>query len=254
MSDRQLLITRIDDTLTGDSWALRCFADWYESNSDRVTLAYCSWRLLDAVEEFTEQNSLPAPDAVIGGSGTELHHYPSGEPVRGWGRDVSHWDVGRIREHLTSVESLTVDSNVPQIPLRVRCVTPKLSAIDLHRIRCGLQNIDLHVRLVYDERKTLDVLPEGIGIGPAAAFLARCWEFDNDDVLVSAASATDVGLFRRRFRGIVPANAHPALKRLSLPRVHQSTLACAAGVLDGIGHFEPDDAPPVPMQTIGVES
>jgi hypothetical protein len=245
MSDRQLLITRIDDTLTGDSWALRCFADWYETNSDRVTLAYCSWRLLDEVEEFLERNSLPDPDEVIGGSGTELHHYPTGEPIRGWGSNVDHWDAGRVREHLTSVESLSIDCDVPQIPLRVRCVAPNLSAIDLHGIRRRLKDVDLRVRLVYDDHETLDVLPEGIGKASAAAFLARQWQFNDDEVLVSAASVTDIDLFQRRFRGIVPANAHPALKRLPTPRIHQSRLACAAGVLDGIGHFDPDDLPPV---------
>lgn len=251
MSDRQLLITRIDDTLTGDSWALRCFADWYETNSDRVTLAYCSWRLLDEVEELIERNSLPEPGAVIGGSGTELHCYPSGEPILGWGGDVDHWDVGRVREHLTSVESLSIDCDVPQIPLRVRCVASNLSATDLLRIRRRMDDAGLHVRLFYDDHATLDVLPEGISQASAAAFLARQWQFDDDEVLVSAASVTDIDLFQRRFRGIVPANAHPALKRLPTPRIHQSRLACAAGVLDGIGHFDHDDSPPV---TIGAAS
>jgi hypothetical protein len=32
---------------------------------------------------------------------------------------------------------------------------------------------------------------------------------------------------------------------LPTPRIHHSRLACAAGVLDGIGHFDPDDLPPV---------
>lgn len=248
MSNRQLLITRIDNTLTGDSWALRCFADWYHANSDRVALAYCSWRLLDAVEELVNSNSLPEPDAVIGGSGTELHHYRSGIPIRGWGCDVRHWDADRVREHLTSIESLTVDSDVPQIPLRVRCVAPDLSATDLHWIRRRLYNAGLRVRLVYDDDEILDVLPEGINKASAAAFLARQWQFDDAEVVVSAASVTDIGLFQRRFRGIVPANADPALKRLPSSRVHKSRLACAAGVLDGIGHLETDDSLPVLTQ------
>lgn len=251
MSDRQLLITRIDDTLTGDSWALRCFADWYEVNSDRITLAYCSWRMLDEVEDFISTNSLPTPDAVIGGSGTELHHYPSGKPVRGWGTNINHWDVARVREHLVSVEFLTISSNVRPSALRVRCVAPNLSPDDLHRIRRRLQEGGLHVRFAYDDDETLDVMPEGICEGSAAAYLAHRWDFDDDQVLVSGASVADLDLFRRRFRGIVPANAHGRLRRLPSTRIHQSRLACAAGVLDGIGHFDPDHAPPVPMQTIG---
>lgn len=251
MSDRQLLITRIDDTLTGDRWALRRFADWYQLNSDRIKLAYCSWRLLDEVEEFVAANSLPAPDAVIGGSGTEVHHYPSGQPVQGWARNVSDWDAGCVRDHLVHIESLPIDPNNLQSALRVRCVAPDLSTDDLRQMKRRMQKAGLRVRFVYDNQQTLDVMPEGICEGSAAAFLAHQCEFDDDKVLVSGASAADLGLFRRRFRGIVPANAHSRLRRLPSSRIHQSRLACAAGVLDGIGHFDSDHAPPVPMQTIG---
>lgn len=251
MSDRQLLITRIDDTLTGDRWALRRFADWYQLNSDRITLAYCSWRLLDEVEELVAANSLPAPDAVIGGNGTEVHCYPSGQPIQGWGHRVRGWDAARVRDHLLHVESLSIDPNRLQSALRVRCVAQDLPSDALHRIRRRMKEIGLRVRFIHDNQQTLDVMPEGICEGSAAAFLARQFEFADDRVLVSGASAADLGLFRRRFRGIVPANAHARLRRMPSSRIHQSRLACAAGVLDGIGHFDPDHAPPVPMQTIG---
>ena len=75
--------------------------------------------------------------------------------------------------------------------------------------------------------------------GKAAAIKWLCGHADvpQEAVVVSGDSANDLDMFADPFRGIVVANGHPELKRLTGPAVFHATRRCAAGVLEGLRHF-----------------
>lgn len=237
MEDRSLLISDVDGTLLGDDDALREFAGWYASRRGRVRLVYSSGRLFGSVRESIDGTDLPEPDAVIGGVGTQVRGFPSNTPIGRWPGDCGGWSPLRICAVLAEYDELQLQPDEflsdHKISYYVNDASPEL----LEELRRRLSAACCRVELVYSSNRDLDVLPQGVNKGSAAAFLASHWSFAHDRVVVSGDSGNDLSMFEQGFRGIVVGNAHRELKRLDSPSVYQADRPHAAGVLQGLLHW-----------------
>jgi hydroxymethylpyrimidine pyrophosphatase-like HAD family hydrolase len=92
--------------------------------------------------------------------------------------------------------------------------------------------------LVYSSNRDLDVLPADVHKGAAAAFLARTWNIDPRRIIVAGDSGNDATMFQMGFRGVVVANAQPELRALVGRYIYHAEQAYAAGVLEGVRHWQ----------------
>ena len=239
MSADILLISDLDDTLLGDRAALQRFHDFYLSVQHRVTIVYASGRFYESARYHIQNTALPEPLALIGGVGSEICGFPSGEPDSQWIARMSRdWSAERVRDLLSNESDLQLQPEDAQSPFKVSYFFDNATTEQLKHLKTILLEAGIRSSVVYSSQRDLDVLPEGVDKGTAAAFLAQQLEFDPSRVLVAGNSGNDCRLFEHNFYGVIVANAHPELKRYrSDPRVYLSPMQRADGVRDGLEHW-----------------
>jgi sucrose-6F-phosphate phosphohydrolase len=228
-----LLISDLDGTLLGDDLALGELADWYVENQHRLKLAYSSGRFTHSIRESIEQTDLPPPAVVVGGVGSQMEWFETGEPVGQWPVTAGNWDAFAIQALLTEVAGLEPQPQEFQSEHKLSYFYQDATPEQLQMVRELLAE-QFAVELVYSSRRDLDVLPAGVDKGSAARFLAEFLDLPASQVIVSGDSANDLRMFEQGFRGIVVGNGHPELKSLSTPDVFFATRNEAGGVLEGL--------------------
>ncbi len=235
MRGRYLLVTDLDGTLLGNDEALRQFAEWYQAQREQLRLVYNSGRLFQSTVDLINSTALPEPDAVIGGVSTEVRYYPDGDDVLlGWPTFLGHWDIDDIQAILAEYDELQLQPPEFQTPLKLSFYAYDLAADFLARLQRRLATADYRVNVVYSSGRDLDVMPTGVSKGSAIVHLACKWKLRSWQVIVSGVTGSNLSMFLRGFRGIVPANAHKELKGLRSPHIYHSEHSYAAGVLEGM--------------------
>ncbi|HSG70397.1 MAG TPA: HAD family hydrolase [Planctomycetaceae bacterium] len=237
MEDRHLLISDVDGTLLGDDRALQKFVAWYEEHRDRLRLVYNSGRLVSSIVESIETTNLPAPDAIIGGVGTQIREYPSNDEIGQWPAQTRSWQPLIICGLLAEYPELELQPPEFLAEYKISYYVADAPAELLSEIRGRLEQIDCPVDLIYSSHRDLDVLPRGVNKGTASAYLASYWSIPESNVFVSGDTGNDLELFNNGFRGIVVGNAHPELKSLNSDLIYQARQSHAAGVQEGLSYW-----------------
>jgi sucrose phosphatase-like protein len=238
VKEDSLLVSDVDGTMLGDDRALSRFVEWYDAHRETMRLAYASGRFYESVVESIEATGLAEPDAVIGGVGTDICFYPSGEVVEAWHARINrNWDARRVRERLSCRGRLVLQPEEFQSPFKVSYYLDDATGEELLGIEEDLRAGSLDVQIVYSSKRDFDVLPRDADKGKAAAFLASLWGIPSERVMVSGDTGNDRALFGQGFQGIVVANALPELKKLRGPQVYHARHSFAAGVLEGVLHW-----------------
>jgi sucrose-6F-phosphate phosphohydrolase len=244
MDNRAALVSDLDGTLLGDEAALERFAAWFSTVRGRVRLAYASGRFYDSVVDSIRTSALPAPDVVIGGVGTDMRAFPSGDIL--WTPDHDHaqtrcdgmhWDPDRVVHVLSSFSDLRPQPPEFQSRHKISYFLDKAGYDRIDAIRQSLRTASIAADMIYSSGRDLDVVPQGVNKGTTTAILARQWGIDANHVMVSGDSGNDMTLFRQGFRGIVVANAHAELRALRGESAYQSSAAFAEGVLEGVHYW-----------------
>ncbi|RME39055.1 MAG: hypothetical protein D6788_06230, partial [Planctomycetota bacterium] len=237
------LVSDLDGTLLGDDAALATFAAWYERQRSWLGLVYASGRFFDSVCDSIRQTDLPDPLAVIGGVGTEVRRYPSGEEMEEARVPISPaWSAARIERVLADVPGLEKQPDEFQSPFKVSFFLYDASPAELRAVRRRLDELPASVDMIYSSQRDLDVVPAGVNKGGAARRLAQAWKIPPTAVMTAGDSGNDRSLLDGRFRGIVVANAHEELKALRGPGIYQAKQPFAAGVLEGIRYWTEEKA------------
>lgn len=237
MGARRLLVTDLDGTLLGDEAALERFVAWLHTDRDGWRLVYATGRTVDSVMELVEGGRLPGPDAIVASVGTAIHH-ADGAVWPGWPASWPSWDAERVRSSLEAVPGLVTQPAVHQSDRKASFHALDLSDASLDDLRRRLVDEGIDATLVYSSARDLDVLPGEAGKGAASRFLARGWGIADSAVVAAGDSGNDLDLLTEGFRSVVVANAGPELRDLDGPTIYHSPFPHAAGVLDGIRHWE----------------
>jgi len=233
-----LLISDIDDTVLGDPAASSRFESYIASLDAVAAIVYATGRRFQSVHRRVEAGELPEPLAVIGGTGSEIRAFPSGEANSEWiARMHSDWSAQRIREILTIDHGLELQPESEQLDFKVSFYFEDAASDQLDHLQANLRAQGLPVDYIYSSNRDLDFLPAGVNKGAAARFLSQQLGFDTDDVIVAGNSGNDAKLFEHEFRGIIVGNAHEELKRYVGPRAYLSPYDRADGVRDGLDYW-----------------
>lgn len=232
-----LLVSDVDNTLTGDDAALAQFSEWFKRSRDHFRLAYSSGRFPDSLKNSVNTSHLPEPDAYIGGVGTEIEIVSSGAKLGDWPPANGRWDPGEVREALMAYDELRLQPEPLLSENKISAYGEDLTFGFIDRLRREFADLKLDVNIVYSSGRDLDVLPTGVNKGTAVGHLAELWQIPTEHVIVAGDSGNDLEMFRQGYNGIIVGNAKPELKEFIAPHVYHAQAHHAAGVLEGLEYW-----------------
>jgi HAD superfamily hydrolase (TIGR01484 family) len=226
-----LLVSDIDDTLTGDDASLLLFLKAIARCPD-LLVSLNSSRPAASVDQTLADWPAPFhPCAIITAMGTEVRI--DGEYVTSWTARFAGWDRRPIDDLM---RRLGHPPHAPEMQTQFKASF----AVEPHqqdRARSALAELDQPSRIITSGSTHFDILPPLGGKDHATRFLAEHLGIPLGRLIVAGDSANDLALFQIAEAGIVVANAHADLKSAADARhAYFASASHAAGVLQGLVH------------------
>ncbi len=234
----RLVITDLDNTLTGDAESLAEFNDLIRSN-DRVGFGIATGRNLDSALTMIKELDLPMPDVLDSSCGTELHYGENLTADLSWRKQIAHpWRPVEIRNILDKLPGCFAQSDREQGEFKISYKLDPEKAPKLAQIRRAFREAGLRVKAVLSLGIYLDVIPVRGGSDLSIRHLLYKWGFTPEQLLVAGDSGNDEGMLKGRTLGVIVGNYSPELEKLrKLPRIYFAESANAKGIIEGIHYY-----------------
>ena len=233
-----------------------------------LTLAYVSGRHKGLLLEAIENYDLPVPDYAIGDVGTTLYEI-HGEEWRAWTaweEEIAPDWAGRRHDELATlfqdIGDLTLQEPEKQNTFKLSYYAPPEIDHDalLAEMEARLESLCIRASLIWsiDEARhagLLDVLPRRATKYHAIRFLMAHKGFATGNTVFAGDSGNDLPVLTSGLRAVLVRNASREVREEALRAVRRKGIAhrlylargdflgmngnYAAGVLEGLAHFEP---------------
>lgn len=252
---QRLIMTDLDNTLTGDAVGLQEFLQILRDNDD-IGFGIATGRCHESAINFIRELELPAPDVLETAAGTELYYGEDQVEDVSWRRQIDfHWKPDEIRNVMEQFPGITLQSNENQSEFKVSYELNTEVAPDLATIRKAIRQAKLRANLIFSLGMYLDIIPVRGGCGNTLRHLLYKWGFSPEQVLVAGDSGNDEGMLKGRTLGVVVGNYSPELNKLrKFPRIYFAEAEHARGIIEGInyyhflGHIQIPNDDPVPVR------
>jgi len=238
----QLFCADLDGTLLGNPEATRRFKDTWEAlpKKQRPLLVYNSGRFVQNIIDLLATQSLPWPDYIIGGVGTQIYDGRQKRPLNEYNKLFRHgWDLKKVEAILSSFPGVT--HQPPQFlhPYKSSWYLHQATPETIEQLKKLLADAGLEVNVIYSSMRDLDVMPQKTNKGYALQWLCEKINVPLASVLVAGDTGNDSSMFLLPgVRGIVVENAQPELFEavVKLPTFSASQVM-ADGVIEGMKYF-----------------
>ncbi len=234
----RLIVTDLDNTLTGDPEALAEFASILDEN-EHIGFCIATGRRLDSALELIADLRLPRPDVMDTDVGTLLHYGDKLTPDRSWRRQIGYaWKPDDIHAVLDDLPGFYLQGELHQSEFKISYEIDTEVAPSLMKIKKRLREAGVRAKTVLSLGMYLDILPVRGGSEMAVRHLMWKWGFSPENVLVAGDSGNDAGMLRGRTLGVVVGNYSPELERLrNYPRIYFAEQSHARGIIEGINYY-----------------
>jgi glucosylglycerol-phosphate synthase len=229
-----ILATDLDGTLlAGTHESRRRIRDLFSGALEGAKLVFITGRALESIIPLLSDPTIPVPDYIIADVGATVVHGDL-SPVEPLHHEIAaHWPGTQVvLEALAGFTSLALQ----RVPQERRCSFFLAEGDITQALRDAVDALGCD--LLFSGGRYLDVLPRGVGKGPALSRLVECAGLDGDSVVVAGDTLNDLSMFSAGFRGIVVGGAEPALiaRVRKLPGVFVARDEGCGGILQGLAH------------------
>ena len=234
----RLIITDLDNTLTGDDQALQALVELFNQH-DYIGFGIATGRRLDSVMSLVDELGLPRPDLIDTDCGTQLHYGEGLVPDRSWQRQIGYaWQPDKICKVLDELPGLFLQGDEKQSDYKVSYEIDAKTAPSTAKIKKILREAGLRAKVVMSHGMYLDVIPVRGGSDFSVRHVLWKWGFPPERVLVAGDSGNDAGMLLGGTLGVVVGNHSKELNRLrNRPRVYFAKSSHAAGILEGVEYY-----------------
>jgi len=243
MIDTRLFSSDLDGTLLGSPESVQRFRTAWDGipRERRPVLCYNTGRLVADVLDVVSRSSLPEPDFILGGVGTQAFDVAAQQMLPGFQeRFAEGWDLNLVERTLEH-DFPAVQRQPPEFlhPYKSSWFLQAATPETLSAIQSKLEEAGVDAILVYSSQRHLDVLPRQASKGKALVWLAQYLGIPPRAILVAGDSGNDSSMFKvPGVRGILVENAQPELIEAALGTdTYSASGILAEGVLDGLRHF-----------------
>lgn len=235
----RLIITDLDNTLTGDPEALADFNELVREH-ENIGFGIATGRRLDSAMELIDDLGLPRPDLIDTDAGTQLHYGDSLTADRSWRKQIGYaWQPDQIRQLLDPVPGIFRQKENHQSEFKISYEIDTTECPSIAEIKKLLREAGVRAKVVLSLGMYMDIIPVRGGSDLSIRHLLWKWGFSPENVLVAGDSGNDAGMLLGRTLGVVVANYSPELERLrKRPRVYFASAPHARGILEGIDYYQ----------------
>lgn len=235
----RLIITDLDNTLTGDEKSLAEFLDVLK-HSENVGFGIATGRTLTSALAFMEELGLPRPDVLSTDSGTQLHYGANLTPDLTWQKQIGEaWQPEEVHKVLDRLPGVFLQDEKHQSKYKVCYEVDTKVAPTMAVIRKMLREAGLRAKVVLSLDMYLDIIPVRGGSDLSLRHLLWKWGFGPEHVLVAGDSGNDAGMLLGKTLGVVVGNYSKELESLrKRPRIYFANACHAAGILEGINYYQ----------------
>jgi len=247
----RLIITDLDNTLTGDDDALHEFIDLIRNN-EHIGFGVATGRRLDSAMALIKELGLPQPDLIDTDAGTQIHYGEGLTPDQSWRKSIDYaWRPEEIHQVLDQIPGLFLQEEDHQSEFKISYEVDTSVSPTITSIKKLLREAGLRAKVIMSLGMYLDIIPVRGGSDLSIRHVLWKWGFAPEHVLVSGDSGNDAGMLLGRTLGVVVGNHSEELERLrNRPRVYFAKASHAAGILEGIKYYNFLDKITIPNDRI----
>lgn len=237
-----LLISDIDNTLTGDTNAMEELKRLLGEHHDSVGFGIATGRSVESAMNVLGQYGFPLPDVLITSVGSEIYYGEELIADKGWSQYIRRrWYPDRIRGALAGFPELELQTEADsQRPFKVSYNLLDTRGVDalMERVESALSNTRSAWHTVLSHDCFLDILPYRASKGAAVKYIAWKWHLDLGSVITAGDSGNDADMLVKPMKGIVVANHEQLLEPLrKRSNIYFAGQDHAAGVVEGLRKF-----------------
>lgn len=246
----RMIITDIDNTLTGDDDALREFVEMLNHMDSHVGFGIATGRNFDSACQLLDDMEIPRPDLMICSVGTEIYHTKNLILDSSWQRTINYrWERDKIVELLADVEGYYLQDDENQSDYKLSYDVDTKTGVKPAHLKQLLRKNNLSAKTVWSFGSFVDIIPIRAGDGLAVRHLAYKWGLPSERLLIAGDSGNDEEMLKGNTLGVVVANHSKELNRLKkYSRVYFSQASHARGIIEGIHYYNFLDTIEIPNE------
>lgn len=233
------MISDIDNTLLGDTQALKELTGWIAENQGNLAFGVATGRTIESTLEVLKKNQVLTPDVLITSVGTEIYYGRKLVADVGWSAHIRYlWRRESLAEALSKFPDMTLQPQESQREFKLSYFVKPGQIPPLNEIYDYLHELKLYANLIYSHDEFLDVLPIRASKGHAIRYLAYKWDLPLERFMVAGDSGNDIEMLAGDTLAIVVGNHSPELDILkNQEQIYFAEASSAAGILEGIKHY-----------------
>lgn len=238
-----LLATDIDNTLVGDTLALKRFSDWIRTQNDYV-YAVATGRSLHSSLSILQQTNAPLPEIFITSVGTEIYYRLENGLLKAdkdWAATLTdQWNIQRVQEVMRSFNSVKPQSLLEQRKFKASYFAPDDKKL-INKIRMTFDDEGVKANVIFSHGQYLDILPHHASKGEALGFLGNKLGIPVENIVAAGDSGNDLAMLQFSHKPIIVGNYAPDLESLRcVSGTYFAKGTYASGILEGLERYTPD--------------
>lgn len=232
---RQLVVSDIDNTLTGCTAGAARFAGFFARRRE-IGFAVATGRSLTEARRLVREWGLPRPAAWITSVGSEIYWDEGGALHKddSFARKVAcGWDAEAVEQVCAGIAGLEPQAIYEQRQFKRSYLVRDPAVVD--RVREALASRALDVRVVFSHGDMLDILPARAGKAAAMRHVAAALGIAAEHVFAAGDSGNDADMLTECENAILVGNHSCEIATLrTRPNVYVARRSYGAGALEGV--------------------